>query len=80
LTVITETKWLPQARPVRTARPLWCLPLTAAGLVLPPAFGSRTFTPASSDLLGSTVVLLAISVGVLAVAVAITQTISVRRS
>ncbi|MGW3289584.1 hypothetical protein ACWDR3_33575 [Streptomyces sp. NPDC001002] len=125
---------------------LWCLPLTAAGLVLPLAFGSHTFAFAdavlgaeaqltcaftgiaigvvcsrllfrrqgyalllalvllltvlltkgvspvnvlladlqnasdSADLLGSTALLLAVSAGVLAVAVAITQTISVRRS
>jgi hypothetical protein len=125
---------------------LWCLPLTAAGLVLPLLFGSHTFTLAdailgteaqltcaftgiaigvlcsrllfrrqgyalllalilllavllakgvspvnvllgdlqnasdSADLLGSTAVLLAISAGVLAAAVAATQAISVRRS
>ncbi|MFE3033155.1 hypothetical protein ACFXKY_16115 [Streptomyces canus] len=125
---------------------LWCLPLTAAGLVLPLLFGSHTFTLAdavlgteaqltcaftgiaigvlcsrllfrrqgyalllalilllavllakgvspvnvllgdlqnasdSADLLGSTAVLLAISTGVLATAVAATQAISVRRS
>ncbi|MFJ4789648.1 hypothetical protein [Streptomyces sp. NPDC088794] len=125
---------------------LWCLPLTAAGLVLPLAFGSHTFTfadavlgteaqltcavtgiaigvvcsrlifrrqgyalllalilllaallakgvspvnalladlqnaSAATHLLGSTAVLLTISTGVLTVAVATTQAISVRRS
>jgi len=125
---------------------LWCLPLTAAGLVLPLLFGSHTFTFAdavlgteaqltcaftgiaigvlcsrlifrrqgyalllalvlllavllakgvspvnvllgdlqnatgSADVLGSTTVLLAISAGVLAVAVTATHAISVRRS
>ncbi|MFJ6082396.1 hypothetical protein ACIQI8_13425 [Streptomyces sp. NPDC092369] len=125
---------------------LWCLPLTVAGLLLPLAFGSHTFTFAdavlgteaqltcactgiaigvlcsrllfrrqghalllalilllaallargispvyvlladlqsasdSADLLGSTAVLLAISAGVLAASVAITQAISLRRS